>query len=330
MSTQATPTPDHDEQDSNQNLSRASFTETDSRKDEMHDTIEDWIQDLIDATEEARANEEFQEWLTVQSKFHDYSYRNTLLIKLQKPDASQVAGYHTWKNDFDRYVQKGESGIWIWAPIITKKCPDCGNATSYHNNIDCDYDDTDPDSWERGLVGFKPTTVFDISQTEGEPLPEPDISAETHGDGAELVDDFLDAGELLDLDVTVVPEDDWEYEGKKGVCKGRSMYDLHPIIEVVDRENKADLVRTLAHEYAHAKLHFGVDDREEKRKREVEAESVAYAVARNFGLDPENSGFYLASWTDDEEDILRERLQRISSTIQTIIEAIETAGNRAK
>jgi len=330
VSPDAKTTPQSDEQDVDQNRSRASFTEMSSRKNEMHDTIKNWIQDLIDATKEARADEEFREWLSVQSKFHEYSYRNTLLIKLQKPDATQVAGYHTWKNDFNRYVQKGESGIWIWAPIITKKCPDCGNAPSYHDSIGCDYDDTDPDSWERGLVGFKPTTVFDISQTEGEPLLEPDISAETHGDGTELVDAFRDAGELLDLDITIVPEDDWEYEGKKGVCKGRSMYDLHPIIEVKDRENKADLVRTLAHEYAHAKLHFGVDDRGEQRKREVEAESVAYAVARHFELDPENSGFYLASWADDEEDILRERLQRISSTIQTIIDAIETASNRAE
>ena len=84
--------------------SSVSFEETDTRHDEMHSTIEEWIDDLVDRVDDAQASEEFQEWLDVQSRFHDYSHRNTLLIKLQHPEATKVAGYNTWRNDFDRHV----------------------------------------------------------------------------------------------------------------------------------------------------------------------------------------------------------------------------------
>jgi len=123
------------------------------------------------------ASEEFQEWLDVQSHFHDYSHRNSLLIKLQCSEATKVAGYRTWQEEFDRHVREGEQAIWIWAPIIAKQCPDCGNSPSYHENSDCEYDETPPEEWSKGLVGFKPTAVFDVSQTEGEPLPDLDTEA---------------------------------------------------------------------------------------------------------------------------------------------------------
>ncbi len=86
-----------------------------------------------------------------------------MLIKLQYPEATKVAGYNTWRNEFDRHVQEGEQAIWIWAPIITKQCPECENAPSYHEDSDCAYDETPPEEWSKGLVGFKPTAVFDIS-----------------------------------------------------------------------------------------------------------------------------------------------------------------------
>jgi len=155
----------------------ASFEETDTRNAEMHSTIENWIDDLVADVDEAKASEEFQEWLDIQSQFHDYSHRNTLLITLQCPQATKIAGYNTWRNEFDRHVQEGEDAIWIWAPIITKQCPECENSQSYHEQSDCEYDETPPDEWSNGLVGFKPTSVFDVSQTEGEPLPELETEA---------------------------------------------------------------------------------------------------------------------------------------------------------
>jgi len=119
--------------------SAVSFEETDTRSDEMHSTIEQWIDDLVAGVDDSQASEEFQEWLDVQSRFHDYSHRNTLLIKLQCPEATKVAGYNTWRNEFDRHVQEGEQAIWIWAPIIAKQCPECENSPSYHEQSDCDY-----------------------------------------------------------------------------------------------------------------------------------------------------------------------------------------------
>ena len=94
------------------NSSRETFADSDIRHDEMHSTIEAWIQDLVDEVDDAVSSEQFKEWLDVQSRFHDYSHRNTLLIKLQCPHATRVAGYRTWQNEFDRHVKEGETTIW--------------------------------------------------------------------------------------------------------------------------------------------------------------------------------------------------------------------------
>jgi len=114
--------------------SSVSFEETDTRSDEMNSTIEQWIDEFVAGVDDAQASAEFREWLDVQSRFHDYSYRNTLLIKQQRPEATRVAGYRMWQGEFDRHVQEGESAIWIWTPIITKQCPECGNSPSYHED----------------------------------------------------------------------------------------------------------------------------------------------------------------------------------------------------
>jgi hypothetical protein len=294
-----------------------SFEETDTRHDEMHSTIEAWIDELVDDVDEAQASEEFQEWLNVQSRFHDYSHRNTLLIKLQCPEATKVAGYNTWRNEFDRYVQEGEQAIWIWAPIITKRCPECENSPSYHEQSGCEYDETAPDEWSKGLVGFKPTAVFDISQTDGEPLPE--LETEATGDAEDLVPTLTDAASDLGVTVRIVKADDWEHGDAMGICEDRSLHDLQPVVEAKARKNQADLAVTLIHEYAHALLHFDVDDDTERAKREVEAEAVAYIVGRFLGLDTSGSAFYLAAWENDDAEVIQDRLGRISSTAQDII-----------
>ncbi len=294
-----------------------SFEETDTRNDEMHSTIEAWIDDLVADVDEAKASQQFQEWLDVQSRFHDYSHRNTLLINLQCPEATKVAGYNTWRNEFDRHVQEGEQAIWIWAPIIAKQCPECENSPSYHEQSDCEYDETPPEDWSKGLVGFKPTAVFDVSQTEGEPLPE--LETEAAGDADDLVPALLDAAAALDVEVRVVDAADWDHGDAKGVCKHQTLHECQPVIEAKARSNQADLAVTLIHEYAHALLHFDVDDDTERAKREVEAEAVAYIVGRYFDLDTSGSAFYLAAWQDDEAAGIQERLGRISSTAQEII-----------
>ncbi|MWV40142.1 ArdC-like ssDNA-binding domain-containing protein [Natrialba sp. INN-245] len=298
---------------------RETFDDSDTRHDEMHSTIEAWLGDLVEEVDDAVSSEQFKEWLDVQSRFHDYSHRNTLLIKLQCPHATTVAGYRTWQNEFDRHVREGEKAIWIWAPIIAKQCPECGNSPSYHERSDCEYDDTEPDEWDKGLVGFRPASVFDVSQTEGEPLPE--LETEALGNANELVPVLLEAASVLEVGVEIVPSRGWSHGSAKGVCQYR--LGTQPLVEVRDRENEADLAVTLVHEYAHALLHGGIDTEDERSKRELEAEAVGYIVGRYFGLDTSGSAFYLAAWEGDEPETLLDRLERISSTSQEIIDAVE-------
>jgi len=298
----------------------ASFEETDTRNAEMHSTIENWIDDLVADVDEAKVSEEFQEWLDIQSQFHDYSHRNTLLITLQCPQATKIAGYNTWRNEFDRHVQEGEDAIWIWAPIITKQCPECENSQSYHEQSDCEYDETPPDEWSNGLVGFKPTSVFDVSQTEGEPLPELETEATGMPKTWFPCSSARRTISMSRFRSSTLPTG--EHGSAKGVCKYRSKRDLHPVVEAKARPNQADLAVTLIHEYAHALLHSDVDDATERSKREVEAEAVAYIVGRYFDLDTSGSAFYLAAWQGDDAEGIQERLGRISSTAQKIIDTV--------
>ncbi|MFC7070497.1 DUF955 domain-containing protein [Halobaculum lipolyticum] len=298
-----------------------SFSESDTRRDEMHSTIDEWIDDLVNATDAARASEEFLAWLDVQSRFHDYSARNTMLIHQQFPGATMVAGYRTWQQEFDRQVKQGESAIWIWAPIITTRCPACENAPSYHEQIACEYAETPVSEWESGLVGFRPVSVFDVSQTEGEELPE--VEYEATGEAGDLVERLCDVAHQVGASVEIVADAEWEYGRANGICHYPERVGEKPLVEVRDRENRADLARTIVHEYAHVRLHVGVEGAVERAKREVEAEAVAYVVARACGLDASGSAFYLASWTGEETAVIRERFDRISTTAGSLLDVIE-------
>ncbi len=244
--------------------SSVSFAGSDNRHDEMHSTITEWIDDLAEAVDDAQTSEEFQAWLDVQSQFHDYSYRNTLLIKQQCPDATRVAGYRTWQNEFNRYVRGVESAIWIWVPIITKQCPECGDSLGYHENTDCDYDESPPEEWPKGLVSFRPAPVFDISQTEGEDPPSLDTCE--RGDADKLLPAVLGAAEDVGVEVELVPNEEWRYGDAKGVCH-ESPDGESPIVEVLRQDSDAAVASTLVHEYAHALPHVGVDDETERSKR---------------------------------------------------------------
>ena len=135
--------------------------------------------------------------------------------------------------------------------------------------------------------------MFDVSQTEGEPLP--DLDTKATGDAGDLVARLTGAADKLGVTVRIVPEAEWTHGEANGICEQLSLVDVQPLVEVRDRENDADLARTLIHEFAHALLHFDVDDDTERSKREVEAEAVAYVVGRYYGLDTSGSAFYLAA-----------------------------------
>lgn len=308
--------------------SSVSFEQTSTRSEEMHHTIETWIDELVDDVNAARESEQFQEWLDVQSRFHEYSLQNTLLIKRQCPEATNVAGYNTWREEFDRHVTKEEQAIWIWAPIVARRCPDCQNSPTFHAKSDCAYDETPPEEWSKGLVGFRPVPVFDVSQTEGEPLPELEIAATAQEPVGTLIPALTEVAFELGVTVEIVDADEWAHGNAQGVCQYPPEDNDHPVIKVKAQANQADLAVTMIHEYAHALLHVDMDHEyepePERAKREVEAEAVAYIIGRHVGLDTSGSAFYLAAWRGDDSGVIRERLGRISGTAQQIIGALET------
>jgi hypothetical protein len=291
------------------------FGDSDARADQMHQAIDQWLTDLVEAVDEARASEAFQQWLDVQSRFHDYSHRNTLLITLQCPEATKVAGYRAWQEEFDRQVVEGASAIWIWAPIITPQCPECGEGPSYHEAGDCTYDETPPEVWAEGVVGFKPVPVFDVSQTEGAPLPE--LATAATGEADAFLSALLEVAADFALTVDIVDAEAWPHGDTAGVCRH---VDGEAYIQVRDADPAA-MAGTLVHEYAHALLH-DPETSADRAVRELEAEAVAYVVGRHFGLDMAGSARYLAAWHDDDPAQLLERCERIRETSASVIDAI--------
>ena len=166
-----------------------------------------------------------------------------------------------------------------------------------------------------------PIKIGDVSQTEGDPLP--DLDTEATGDTDGLVDRLTDAADTLGVTVLLVSADGWTHGEAKGIYEQLSLVDMHPRVDVRDRENDDDLARTVMHEYAHALLHFNVDDNTERSKCEVEVEAVAYVVGRYCGLKTSGSAFYLAAWASDDPEVVRERLGRISRTAEDVIEVLD-------
>jgi hypothetical protein len=162
------------------------------------------------------------------------------------------------------------------------------------------------------MTASEPSASFEETDTRHD-------ETEATGDADDLVPALLDAAAALDVDMRVVGAAEWDHGDAKGVCKHRTLHECQSVIEAKARSNQTDLALTSIHEYAHALLHFDVDDEPERAKREVEAEAVAYIVGRYFDLDTSGSAFYLAAWQDDDAEGIQERLGRISSTAQEII-----------
>jgi len=297
------------------------FDEPKERRNEMEAEIERFLDELSELTDEAKASKEFKEWLDVQSRFHSYSPNNSLLIKIQNPNASNVAGFKRWKNEFDRYVKSGETAIWIWAPMMNKVCSDCGKIKRYHNKKSCpkwkessvknvEFD------WETVLRGFRPVPVFDVSQTEGEPLPELDTRAK--GDAVDIIPALKYAAEELDIDLKIVDPEEWDSNAKGYAIENKA--------RVLKREDAAT-ASTIIHELAHIVAgHTGrstlIEGKHDRSHKEIVAESVAYIVGKNYGLDMENSKFYLAAWKGDKDKI-DEGLKAIANTSKEIIRCVD-------
>ena len=284
---------------------------------EITDRLEQGITELFDS-------ERYKEYLRVMSKFHNYSFNNTLLIAMQKPDASLIAGFSAWKNQFQRNVKKGEKGIKIIAPSPFKIKQETEKIDPQTQKPVIGRDGK-PVTEEKEITipAYKVVSVFDVSQTEGRELPNIAVDALT-GD-VEQYSDFFAALEKT----SPVPIG---FEKIEGGAHG--YYHLEDKRIALD-EGMSELqtLKTAIHEIAHAKLH-DIDlnapkdeqqPRVDRRTREVEAESVAYTVCQHYGLDTSDYSFgYVAGWSSGRELAeLKSSLETIRSAAADIINSID-------
>jgi antirestriction protein ArdC len=236
-------------------------------------------------------------YLTTMAMFHRYSFGNVMLIMTQKPEASRIAGFRTWKK-LGRYVKKGEKGITIIAPMMIRKQAATSVASSDDDRI----------------LRFRTAHVFDLSQTEGEPLSEFASVGGNPNDHTERIKDLItDRG--IELAYVADCETGVELGGADGAsCGGRIILreDLAP----------ANEFSVLVHELAHEMLHRSEDRRTlSKTVRETEAEAVAFVVSEAIGLDTNTAATdYIQLYAGDRET-LAGSLDRIQKTASAIISA---------
>ena len=292
-----------------------------AEKQSSRDRLKDITASIEDGIKELFQSESYAQYLQTMSRFHHYSVNNQVLIHMQKPDATLVAGFNKWKNQFGRNVIKGEHGIKIIAPTPFKK--------------KIEQEKLDPDTQLPMLDAdgkiiteektiqipmYKPVTVFDVSQTEGKPLPQ--LAHELSGNVANY-DVFMEAlrrSSPVPISIEVMGG------GMDGY------FDLeHQDIAIRKGMSEVQTVSAVIHEMAHALLHNRTKDTEEKTPElsrsteEVQAESISYAVCAYYGIATgENSFGYIVSWSKDKTlPELRESLEVISKTADGLISDID-------
>ncbi len=236
---------------------------------------------LEQAIDELKGSDGFKRWLRSRSRFYRYSPFNQFLIAMQAPHATHVAGYRSWQNDHNRQVRKGERAIVILAPIVRR------------------FEADDPATGEqvkiRRVSGFRGASVFDISQTEGEPLPPTPVGPIDGDSHTHVIPQLTALAEAIDFSVSFADLTD----GSGGYCD----YGAHAIV-VANGQSPNAVVRVLIHELVHA---HGVSyERFTRRGAETIADSATYVVCQALGLDIKlSAAFYQAGWSTPE---LRQRL----------------------
>ena len=284
---------------------------------EITDRLEQGITELFDS-------ERYKEYLRVMSRFHNYSFNNTLLIAMQKPDASLVAGFSSWKNTHGRNVKRGEKGIKILAPSPYKIRREMEKIDPQTQQPVIGKDGK-PVTEEREITipAYKVVSVFDVSQTEGRELP--DIAVDELAGDVDRYKDFFAALEQT----SPVPIG---FENIEGNSHG--YYHLEEKrIAIQEGMSELQTLKTAIHEIAHAKLHDidlnapkeDLADRPDRRTREVQAESVAYTVCQHYGLDTSDYSFgYVAGWSSGRElSELKSSLETIRRAAAEIIDSID-------
>lgn len=291
--------------------------------DKRADQLKEITERLEQGVKDIFTSEMYTKYLLTMSKFHNYSFNNTLLIAMQRPDATLVAGYNAWKNKFNRYVKKGEKGIQIIAPAPVKEREE-------REKIDKDTGLTvlnesgepEIEVVERVIPRFRVTTVFDYAQTDGEPLPTLEVNELTA-----RVKDYTLLKEAIEQ-VSPVPIRFGEIEGN---AKG---YYSHVDKEICVRADmgESQTIKTMIHEVAHAMLHDSDQmkqrgEEKDQLTKETEAESIAFTVCSALGIDTSDYSFpYVASWASGKElKELKDSMDTIRLTAADFLEKLETA-----
>lgn len=291
--------------------------------DKRADQLKEITERLEQGVKDIFTSEMYTKYLLTMSKFHNYSFNNTLLIAMQRPDATLVAGYNAWKNKFNRYVKKGEKGIQIIAPAPVKEREerekidkDTGLTVLNENG------EPEIEVVERVIPRFRVTTVFDYAQTDGEPLPTLEVNELTA-----RVKDYTLLKEAIEQ-VSPVPIRFGEIEGS---AKG---YYSHMDKEICVRADmgESQTIKTMIHEVAHAMLHDSDQmkqrgEEKDQLTKETEAESIAFTVCSALGIDTSDYSFpYVASWASGKElKELKDSMDTIRLTSADFLEKLETA-----
>lgn len=259
----------------------------------------------------------YAQYLSVMSRFHNYSANNCLLIAMQRPDATLVAGYRAWQDKFGRQVRRGEHGIKILSPVVVREPAEAGEAAGEDGGRET-----------RRLVGFRAATVFDVSQTEGKDLPSIAVDELRGGVG-----DF----DAIMAAVEKVGGYPVEFETIRSGAKGYFSHADPKRIVIQEGMSQAQTLKTALHELAHSVMHDPDSPTEggarpDRGTREVQAESVAFVVSSWLGLDTGEYSFgYVASWSDGRElGELRASLDEIRRVSHGIIEGIEAEVSGAR
>lgn len=298
-----------------------SYPSREERLREVMDKLEDGIAAVFNS-------EDYPAYLNVMSKFHRYSFGNSMLIALQCPGATQVAGFYTWKKEFGRNVKCGETGIRILAPRPYQKLIEREKIDPATNRPVVDAQGkTVRESVYQDCRTFKVVTVFDVSQTEGKELPQLGVD-ELTGTVAEY--------EALSAAVESLSPVPIRYEAPASPnAKGSYSY-AEQCICVRPGMSQVQTLKTLIHEISHAKLHSGMADsmlltdaapEKDRHTREVEAESIAYVVCQRFQIDTSDYSFgYVAGWSKNRKmEELKSSLSCIRDTAAELIDGIERA-----
>ena len=283
---------------------------------EITDKLEQGIKELFDS-------ERYKEYLRTMSKFYNYSFNNTLLIAMQKPEATYVAGYTAWQRNFDRQVMKGEKGIKILAPAPYKAQVECEKLDPKTQKPILDADGKPvTETVEVTRPAFKVVSVFDVSQTDGKELP--DIVVDELKGTVENYEAFFEALKQ-ESPVPIA------FENIPGSAHG--YYHLEDRrIAIQEGMSEIQTVKTAIHEIAHAKLHAikpdvntSPEEKKDRLTKEVEAESVAYTVCQRYGIETSDYSFgYIAGWSSDKETKeLKGSLDTIRRTAAEMIESID-------